>query len=154
MSKSPSPERLAEYDQLYKFFCAMWSHLIERYPSLAESTRLDDPRAVKWAGEPRFDEFFSGLRQGISDLLEMTKDLKKDEIFALDSRLNEAGLISLTEMRIKIWKTIPRILKRGHIRNDDEYYLLKEKVIDLADTTLDGEACKLADRLLWEYENK
>jgi len=154
MPKSPPPERLAEYDRLHKFFSEMWLYLIEQNPSLAESARLHDPRVVKWAGGPRFSEFFSGLRQGISDLLEMTKDFNKNEVSALDSRLKEAGLASLTEMRSKIWKTIPKILRRQRIRNDDEYYLLKEKVIGLGDTILDDKARRLADHLLQEYENK
>lgn len=154
MPKLPSPERVAEYDQLHRFFCEMWSYLIDRYPSLGESARLHDPRAVKWEGGPHFSEFFSGIRQGISDLLEMTKDFNKDEVLAIDSRLKGANLVTLTEMRSKIWKTIPKILKRRRIRNDDEHYLLKEKVVDLADITLDDKARKLTDCMLWGYENR
>ena len=75
-----------------------------------------------------------------------------DQVGALDRRLAGKGLPSLTEMRSRVWRTIPKILKRGRIRNDEEYYLLKEKVIDMADTTLDEESRKFADHLLFEYE--
>jgi hypothetical protein len=120
MGKQPSTERIAEYHQLRAFLCEVWSYLIEQNLVSAETTGSHDPRKNKWTGGSHFTEFFNGLRQGVTDLFEMTKDLSNGQVSELDRRLVERSSISLSQMRSKIWKTIPKIFKRGRIRNDNE----------------------------------
>lgn len=77
-----------------------------------------------------------GRHLPIGDLLEWTVDLKAADIVALDAMAKASNAATLNEVRAKYWgKRIPQILRRGRIRNDAEYYLLKELA--------DGSGCEL-----------
>jgi hypothetical protein len=54
-------------------------------------------------------------------------------------------------MRRHVWKWIPKILSREHIRNDEEYYLLKSTLDDL-DSGLSVAERERAGRMLLDYE--
>ena len=82
----------------------------------------------------------------------MTRDMTFQEKQEADAYLTERGAPTLTQMRREIWQLIPKILKRGKVRNDEEYYILKERAISLDDPDMDDETRKVADRLLFDYE--
>ncbi len=79
----------------------------------------------------------------INDLLEMTHDWSDGKVQELDSALCFNGLPSLTEMRIRFSKTLRRVVARGSIKNDVEYYA----VLIAADLT-DSEQSDLSALLL------
>lgn len=66
-----------------------------------------------------------GLGMAINDLLEMTHDWSDGKVQELDSALCFNGLPSLTEMRIRFSKTLRRVVTRGSIKNDVEYYAVR-----------------------------
>jgi hypothetical protein len=73
----------------------------------------------------------------VGDLLEDTADLNSAQVAELDQLLRAAHAYTLTEVRMQVWgKRIPQILRRGRIRTDNEYYLLKEAA--------DGSGCGLS----------
>lgn len=81
--------------------------------------------------------------------MEMTRDLSLDEVEAADAFLSWAGCVSLTEMRARIWRTIPKVLARNRIRNLDEFYIVKNAV-DGGDLP-EAERARL-DALLGDFE--
>ena len=150
MAKQPNPARIAEYDRLHHFCAEFWRYLKSKHGELSSSRPIPD----FWrAGRP-FSDSLSGLKQAVGDLLEMTRDFTIQEQQEADAYLTERGAVILTDMRRQIWQLIPKILKRGKIRNDEEYCLLKERAISMDDPEISDETRKLADRLLYEYECK
>jgi hypothetical protein len=50
----------------------------------------------------------TGIRLGLQDSLEFSRDFTPEEVRAADERMTAAGLPTLTAMRHRIWETIPR----------------------------------------------
>ena len=148
MSRQPSPARIVQYDRLHHFCSALLEYLKSKD---TQFSTWGPPRDFWRAGHP-FSDSFSGLKQAVGDLLEMTRDIILQETQEADAYLSERRAPTLTQMRREIWQLIPKILRRGKVRNDEEYYLLKERAISLDDPDMDDETRKVADRLLFEYE--
>ena len=73
-----------------------------------------------------------GLGMMIGDLIEDTGRLPASEVKRIDAEFANAGLPTLSEMRLRFMRQVKRILKRGSIRNDEDYYLIRNAVEDLA----------------------
>jgi hypothetical protein len=92
-----------------------------------------------------------GLRQTVGDMLEWTKDLSPEQVMQAEAFLRSRGAPSLQVTRTRIWDPIPKIIKRGRIRNETEYYLVMSILNDTADATLTSEQREQADRLVSEF---
>lgn len=66
-----------------------------------------------------------GLQMAINDIVEDTSGWRPERVAQADVRLAEAGTYTLSEVRRRYSKKYLQILKRGTIRNETEYYLLK-----------------------------
>ncbi|GKT26116.1 hypothetical protein [Acidovorax sp. SUPP3334] len=66
-----------------------------------------------------------GLQMAINDTVEDTSNWTPDAIAAADARFAAAGTFTLSEVRRRYSKKYLQILKRGLIRSETEYYLLK-----------------------------
>jgi hypothetical protein len=66
----------------------------------------------------------SGLRQAINDCVEMSLRLPHQEVEELDARLRALGIVTLSELRRRYSNAYARIVKRGRIRDETEYYLV------------------------------
>ncbi len=93
----------------------------------------------------------SGLKQAINDLI--TASEHGSVPASLDSRLVAAGLPRLDQMRSAMRRKEASILKRGVIRNEEEYYIVREVLSD-ADTNLRPKTLEKLGRLIGEYEAK
>jgi hypothetical protein len=70
----------------------------------------------------------SGLAMGIGDTLEATEGWSRDRVRAIDNELVREGLPSLTAVRLQFSKVIHRVVSRGSIKNDVEYYAVRNVV--------------------------
>jgi hypothetical protein len=156
MAKRATPERLEEFRSYVAFVRSIPPLLEKLCPGIVKGlSYLDRPAAeaesaaasgVVPSGE------MSGWKQAAADLLEMTRDFSLDEVKAADAFLIiSAGGVSLTEMRARIWRTIPKVLTRNRIRNLDEFYIIKNAVDD-GDLPA-AERARL-DALLGEFEER
>ena len=84
----------------------------------------------------------------IGDTIEATDRWPRDRVAAIDNELAGKGLPSLTAMRMRFSKVIGRVVGRGSIENDVEYYVVRNAV-ELAD----GDQEPLW-KLLSEYEQR
>ena len=66
-----------------------------------------------------------GLLITINDMVEDTVNWKPEAVAAADARFAAAGTFTLSEVRRRYSKKYLQILKRGEIRSETEYYLLK-----------------------------
>ena len=56
-----------------------------------------------------------------------------ENVRAVDAALIEAGLPSLTEVRLQFWKRIKSMMERGKVRSEKEYYALRNVVEGMQD---------------------
>ena len=69
----------------------------------------------------------------IADLVEASAGLHGDAADKLDARFAEAGLPSLSAMRLRFQRKIRSVLKRGVIKNEMEYYALRNAIAGASD---------------------
>ena len=75
-----------------------------------------------------------GLAMAIGDLLEDASDWNRDRLDALEIALNESKLPSFAKARFHFDKSIRRIINRKVIRNEVEYYAVRNVVEAIGDS--------------------
>jgi hypothetical protein len=92
----------------------------------------------------------NGVRQAVNDCVEMSSSFTQAQVVELDSELRTRGLITLSEMRRRYSKNFAQIRKRGQIRSETEYYLVRN-VLDDAAPKSPGER-KILEEMILAYE--
>ena len=162
MTRSPSSERLAEFQTYLGFFRSMWAFQEILSPGLGHVSALPDgtscgefaaaraEQALAQRSVP-FSALLTGMKQGVADQLEMTRGLPAAEVKRADAFLTAAGAVSLTEMRRRVWRVIPKVLKRGRIRTLDEFYVVKNVLDDDGENLSKNDRMRL-ERMRFEFE--
>jgi hypothetical protein len=89
---------------------------------------------------------------GIRDLLEMAERLNREQLVLFGRRLSDLSF-SLATLQCEFrGKRIDAILKRGRIRNEEEYYLLKGLSEDVDPPPDLAAAAVAARRLVEKFE--
>jgi hypothetical protein len=91
-----------------------------------------------------------GLRQAINDCVEESFHFDHKEVEKLDSELRARGIVTLSELRRRYSKAYAKIKKRGQIKNENEYYLIRNVFGDLTEKS--PEECQLLEKMINEYE--
>ena len=68
----------------------------------------------------------------------------------MDSELRSRGLITLAELRRRYSKDYKKIITRGRIKNETEYYLLRNVLDDPTEKT--PEEREMLEKLISDYE--
>lgn len=127
MSRQMSPERQREFEELRSYLeCVtpyIFPHRASNSPSLAAAleeivTKFGKSKALV------------GLRQAINDTVEATSHYTEKQITELDALLSEKGVSTLSQIRHRYSASYKRILKRGEIKSDTEYYLMNGILLD------------------------
>lgn len=85
------------------------------------------------------DAPLAGLRMAVGDMLEMTDGMAPADLAEIERRLAEAGAPSLAVIRLRYAKRLNAILKRGVIRSEAEYHLVRN-FAEAADPAGEGAA--------------
>ncbi|NEX95324.1 hypothetical protein [Caulobacter sp. 17J65-9] len=93
----------------------------------------------------------AGLRMAVNDIVEMTLDWPQGQVEAVDRALSEGGIPSLSEVRATFSSKVAAVLRRGRIRGEVEYYLVKG-VLDGAAEALSEDDQLRASRMISAYE--
>jgi hypothetical protein len=93
---------------------------------------------------------FNGLRQAINDCVEMSVHFDHAEVEKLDSQLRNRGIITLSELRRRYSKSYAKVMKRAQIKNETEYYLIRDVLDDPTEKA--PEERKLLRKLISDYE--
>ncbi|MGN6289188.1 MAG: hypothetical protein ACTHNA_08015 [Sphingopyxis terrae] len=88
----------------------------------------DPVRALDRIAETSMSNARRGLSMAIGDIVEMTDSWPSREIMSLDAELATIGLPTLSAMRAQCSKAVRAILRRGRIKNEAEYYLIRNAV--------------------------
>lgn len=110
------------------------------------SAVLDGLEKVNWARAR-----ITGLRQAARDVVEMRVDLKCGLLSDLDTQLASSDLPTLTAMRDAAYRRVARVILRGEIRSDTEWYLLNGVVSNLSGSPLSAHERQVGERLLGIY---
>jgi len=136
-------EKLKQFVNLfYEWHMKLPSSKPESHPLVA-LTRLEETSPTKAR---------IGLEMAANDIIERSVDWSPEQVNRIDTQLAEEGALMLSEVRSKYSKRQQRVLKRGTILNETEYFLIKG--------ILDGMSCddttgyRKMESMLTEFESK
>lgn len=66
-----------------------------------------------------------GLGMAVGNILEITSDLSAEQVGTTDTALGAEGLLTLSEVKARLGRAVGRLLARGELRYETEYYLLR-----------------------------
>jgi hypothetical protein len=148
MSIKITDENYQRYKELFQVF---WSHY-----SLLLPTQSAGPSPIDVLNrfESKGKSFAKrSLQSGIGDLVFMAQDLPSSTIQAIDNDLKAKGLPDFTSFKNNILDTRSKVLKRGKIKNLDEYYIVQEIVSDMS-KELNEDERELLSLYLGKFEMK
>ena len=153
MTKSLSPEKQREYDELKRFFTHWETHLTP-YRVFA----LDHPHNPLnvLAGFERqlgLSRTLTGLKQAVNDVLESYEDFSPQQIAIADASLAEAGAPTLTQLWQSRSRQYKAILRRGRLRNDTEFYLVSA-ILSNTDSHLPSSERDVLSNMVVSYESQ
>jgi hypothetical protein len=121
---------MSDSDADYQALKGFLGHFFDRYMSVGAGIAPEHhPIAVlnrMEAAAPK--QARQGLTMAINDCLEMSAHFTSAEVKAADTDLSRTRLPTLSALRLRFWKRIRAVLKRGRIRTEVEYYAIKNAV--------------------------
>lgn len=94
-----------------------------------------------------------GMRETFNETIARTDFLTNSQKEELNAILREKLGTDLNELKNKTYKKIKRVIQRGKIKTDEEYYLLKERIEEIYDDEGKREEVEELETLLLNYEN-
>lgn len=94
-----------------------------------------------------------GLVMAVRDLVEASIDWPAEKVAEFDRHLAAHGATTLSKARVDYSKKFSKILERGMIRNEQEYFLVKG-VRDGGVFSSDSDNAKLLMLMMMRYESK
>ena len=148
MARSMSPEREKEYEELSGYLDFFTTHVMGVDPASPIHTTTALKRIAEEYGRSKALE---GLRQAANDTVQSLGN-SAGVAQALDAALRGNGLVGFYEIARRYGSVFRRILKRGRVKNETEYYLVRGALADCASSLADDERAELA-RLIEEFES-
>lgn len=143
--REPTQEEAAEYLAMESFMRAFGDlNVCGIHIDIAPVTELDDIDRTKFSTVSR------GLQMAVNDCLQDSSDWPLEKVLAFDQRMRDAGIRTLSEVRRRHPSKLPKILERGRIRSEIEYYLVAGVLADCSDD-LDDEQRRRLDVMADEY---
>jgi len=134
MARNASPSTLSEYEELKKFFVHWETHLnpIRIFPIDHPLNAVNVLEGIKC--QFGLSKALSGLKQAVNDILESVPEYTPEFRARADASLASIGAPTLSNLWRRRSAQFTRLLRRGEIRNDVEYYLISSL---LSDTSAD-----------------
>jgi hypothetical protein len=148
MARKLSPEKEQEYQELSDF--------LYYFKTYFEKMDVNDPvhpsNVLKSiASKYGKSKALMGLKMAINDIIEMMEDTKIEVVEKLDQALALGGSITFSELRRRYWSRYKRILKKGKITTEVDYYLIMGILNDTSSGLSDKEIDSL-NEMVAKYE--
>lgn len=144
MGRKMSPEREREYEDLFAFLDFYQANLHKVRLVQTTSFAAEAARIVETYGKSKALE---GLRQAVNDVIEELRDLTQESVAIVDNALRASGVRTLSDVRKSYSASYKKILRRGLIKTETEYYLVNGIVVDMASGATDEERATLQSML-------
>ena len=136
------------YKRIYEI---IWSHQRKLFPpEFLHEER--DPVSIlnKWEQNNKTIAK-RGLKAGLQDFISSIKEFPQELKSSIDKDLAANEFPSLRDLQGIVKKIIAKVLKRKKINSLEEFYIVKEEVINET-SELEVDARNLLDKLLTEFE--
>ena len=144
------PERDAEYIELLSYIALFATVVWQIDPGSATHPAKAIEGIVQKFGKSKA---LVGLRQAANDSIEATIHWNSEAKAVIDEGFRAAGVVTLSEITRRYSANYKRIVKRGFIRNETEYYVVNGVLIDQGSAISDDERTGL-QRLTEAFEQK
>jgi hypothetical protein len=112
----------AEYEVMRAWFATMVPKVFAGVPFTPET---DPVLALDAAASKSPAKARSGLAMAIGDMIDLGLDWSPEDVVRCDAELLGLGLPTLSIMRLRFARSVRRALVRGGIKNEAEYYALR-----------------------------
>lgn len=136
------------YKQVFEIFWKYYAEL-SKLDSNAEFSPVKVIEA--WEKESKL-KAKKGLKEGLREMLTMCRDFSVDMKKPLNEQLISKGLPGFEQLVSAINNTPQKVLKRGKIKNLDEYYVIKEFLDDLTSGISETDRERLG-KIFSDFEN-
>ncbi|MGL6258562.1 hypothetical protein [Vibrio sp. WXL210] len=148
MARKIATEKELEFDELAAF--------IEFYSSNVTGLKRDAPvhpsnclaQGLEMFGKSKV---LQGLKQAVNDIIEDSSSLNSEEIISLDKELASNGVVTLSTLRKRYSSAFKKIITRGCINDETEYYLINGLLCD-STGNLPVVEQELLSKLVLEFE--
>jgi hypothetical protein len=145
-----SPEREREYSELHAY--------LDFYSTHVSGIDPNDPIhptnvGIRIVAEYGRSKALDGLKQAVNDTVEELSDQPPEYVQKLDAALREEGILTFSEIRRRYASSYKRIVKRGVIRTETEYYLIAGVLADYS-SLVTYEERALLESLVAQYEQR
>ncbi len=148
MPRPMSPEREREYMELHAYLDFYSTHVSGIDPASPIHPTSAGKRIVEAFGRSKA---LDGLKQAVNDTVEELGNQPFEYIQRLDAALRGQGIITHSEVRRRYASSYKRILKRGKIKTEAEYYVVVGVLADSSSIANDEERAVLGE-LVAQYE--
>ena len=129
MPHANSAEREHEYAELLAYVSFFATNVMRVEPSSPTHPANAITGIVEKFGKPKA---LVGLRQATNDTVEQMRGWNAEAVGVLDQALRAAGALTASEARRRYGSSFSKVVKRGSIKTEAEYYLVAGVVNDLS----------------------
>jgi len=149
MARKMSPEREREYAELHAYLDFYSTNINGIDPASPVHPTNVGKRIVEEYGKSKA---LDGLKQAVNDTVEEFSDQPLVNIKKLDAALRAEGIVTYSEIRRRYSSSFKRILRRGRIKSDTEFYLIAGILADFDSVASESERRTL-EQLIAQYEH-
>jgi hypothetical protein len=148
MTRRLSPEKQLELERLSRILSIMaaWADLLSGLSPEGETFAKVIARESEARNLP-------GLQMILNDMVAMTQAAALDQRQDLDRQLKERAGLGLRSLMKRQFATVERILKRGKLTSEQQYYLVREHVEFICNDPACAAEVEALHALLEAYEN-
>lgn len=142
------PDKEREYSDLISFVSIFATHARKIDPADSAHPANVASHIAATMGKSKA---LVGARQAANDVIESLQGFTQQQRVAFDAKLHEVGVVGLAEIRRRYSGQYKRILKRGVIRNETEFYLVRG-ILDSCTESLGQNDQAILSSLLLAFE--
>lgn len=145
-----TPEREREYNELLSYMEVFATAVWQIDPASGTHPANVIKGIVQQFGKSKA---LVGLRQAANDTVEATSPWNSEARAVFDEACRAAGVITLSEITRRYAASYQRIVKRGFIKNETEFYVVNAILVDQGSAISDDERICL-QRMTEAFEQK